>query len=243
MTVLLTRSLEDNFIIAKKLETYGIPTFIEPMFEVKYLKNWDIDESNFNSCGAVIFTSKNAIYAIKNIIHKFINLKCFVVGESTAKLAKDFKFKNIYIANNSAESLLDVILNNYIIEEGKLIYFCGELITLDFEKLLIQHHYNIKKEIVYKIEEKEELSLNLRTKIIANQIKIVLFFSQNTAEIFLRLIKQQDMLSYLDNITVFIISEKLLPLIQQYKWQSIFMFDVIKLNDLIEKIRSCYGAK
>ena len=241
MTVLLTRTIKDSTDLAKQLEAYNINSYIEPMFNMEYL-DCNLDSADLSSSQAVIFTSKNALYAIKNVIQKFAHLKCFVVGNATAKAAKRFKFKDVYIANNSAKSLADLILAKTAIKDGKLLYFCGELVTLDFKEELEKHGYNVQKFCVYKTVALKEFSPELKDKINNNQIKTMLLYSSNTAEIFLDLIKQNDMLSCLSGIDVFVISKKVKPLVDGYKWKSISVFDVDQPEKIIEKIRHCYEA-
>ncbi len=139
MTVLLTRTVKDSTDLAKQIEACGINTYIEPMFNMEYL-DYELAPTDLSLSQAVIFTSKNALYAIKDTVQKFVHLKCFVIGNATAKMAKRLKFKDVYVANNSAKSLADLILKKATVTGGKLLYFCGELITLDFKEEIEKHN-------------------------------------------------------------------------------------------------------
>ncbi len=86
----------------------------------------------------------------------------------------------------------------------------------------------------------KELSPELKNKIINNQIKTMLLYSYNTAEIFLDLIKQNDMLSCLSGIDLLVISKKVKPLVDGYSWRSISVFDIDQPDKIIEKIRHSY---
>ena len=70
MTVLLTRTIKDSDNLAKQLESVGINIYIEPMFNMEYL-DYDLNSVELSSSQAVIFTSKNALNAIRNTIQKF----------------------------------------------------------------------------------------------------------------------------------------------------------------------------
>lgn len=241
MTVLLTRTVKDSENLAKQLESFGISTYIEPMFNVKYL-DYDLNSVELSSSQAVIFTSKNAINAIRNNIQKFIHLKCFVIGNATAKVAKELKFNNIYVANNNAKSLANLILKEVIIKDGKLLYFCGELITLDFKKELEKYGYNVHKFCVYKTVPANDFSKELKGKIINNKIKIILLYSFNTAAIFLDLIKKNNMLKFLSDINLMVISKKVKLLAEVNNWKSILIFDIDQPKKIAKKIRNYYEA-
>ena len=241
MTILLTRTIKDSDNLAKQLESVGINIYIEPMFNMEYL-DYDLNSVELSSSQAVIFTSKNALNAIRNTIQKFAHLKFFVIGNVTAKMAKKLKLNNIYVANNSAKSLVDLILKEITVKEGKLLYFCGELITLDFKKELEKHGYSVQKFCVYKAVPSKDLSKELKYKIINNQIKVMLLYSHNTAEIFLDLIKKNDMLKFLSGINLLVISKKVKLLVEGYIWKSISIFDIDQQEKIIEKIKNYYEA-
>ena len=133
MTVLLMRNFEDSAFFAKKIKLYGIDTFIEPMFKVQYLLEPDLYSYDLALSQAIIFTSKNALNAIKTLSNKLTHLKCFVVGDATAKLAKEYNFQEVYIANNNAESLLELIVNECNKKQG-ILYFCGEKVAFDLQR-------------------------------------------------------------------------------------------------------------
>jgi uroporphyrinogen-III synthase len=239
MTVLLTRTVKDSENLAKQLESFDISTYIEPMFNIEYL-DYDLSSVELSSSQAVIFTSKNAINAIRNNVQKFIHLKCFVIGNATAKLAKKLKFNNIYVANNNAKSLANLILKEIIIKDGKLLYFCGELITLDFKKELEKYGYNVHRFCVYKTVPINDFSKNLKNKIISNKIKIILLYSFNTAAIFLDLIKKNNMLEFLSGINLMVISKKVKLLAEVNNWKSVSIFDIDQPKTITKKIRYYY---
>jgi uroporphyrinogen-III synthase len=239
MTVLLTRTIKDSTELANQIEACGIDVCIESMFSTEYL-DCDFDYSDLSSVQGVIFTSKNALYAIRSNVHNLAHLKCFVIGNATAKMAKKMKFNNIYVANNSAKSLLELVLSNSTCSGGDLLYSCGELITLDFKAELEKLCYNVQKLCVYRTVDLKAFSKELKDKMINNQIRVMLLYSCNTAEIFLSLIEKNHMVDCLSAIDLFVISRKVRQIIKKYKWKSVTIFDVDQQEKIIEKIRRCY---
>jgi hypothetical protein len=70
----------------------------------------------------------------------------------------------------------------------------------------------------------------------------MLLYSHNTAEIFLDLIKKNDMLKFLSGINLLVISKKVKLLVEGYNWKSISIFDIDQQEKIIEKIKNYYEA-
>jgi uroporphyrinogen-III synthase len=154
------------------------------ILEVEELKIEKIN--NDFSDYSIIITSINSIFAIKKLQIP-INNKIFTVGQNSAKILENLDYKNVFFGQNSAQSLLDkIILENLINKSEKILYLCGEKITIDIAKKLQQQNYNIIKKVVYKIQSRE-LSEKIIAKLKNNIINDIAIFSKNGAEIFLNL--------------------------------------------------------
>lgn len=219
MQVLLLRPHQDNMALASSLREMGIETHIEPMIDIKYLTN---KNSDFSDITTAIFTSQNALKAIdcNNITH----LNCYVVGRKTAQLAKQLGFDKIFTADNSANSLLELILKTCNKDQERLVYFSSSTPTLDLVSILGQCQYKIRSHIAYEVIDTTELSSTLQKKIIANKIDIVLLYSYHTAEVFLQLMGKYNLLGYLSQINALVISNKVKQLIEKYQWKTIKEF-------------------
>ena len=235
MTVLLTRSVEDSDDLANKLRSIGIASFGESMFDIEFK---GADYHNISNDDTVIFTSKNALRAID--CSDMLDAECFVVGNATAEAAKQHGFSKIRIANHDANSLLELISSKKKASESKLYYFCGEKVSLDLDQILSTRGYDIKRFCVYKAVPRPDLSEELKTKILAKEIKLVLLYSYHTAEIFLQLIKQNKLQEYLHDMNALLISNKLKSLNDMNIWLGVELFDVDRQQELIEKIKYHY---
>lgn len=214
--ILLTRPYNDNFPLAEQLRDKGHEVLLEPMFEVEY-KTFSVE----TNATAVIFTSKNALKAIGDKVDSLMHCDCYVVGDATARLAKEYGFKDIYVADNSAYSLLDLVLDNADKKFDRLVYYCGEIISLDLTGILSENGYQIEEVQAYKTIAKFDFSAETKKKLVAREIDIVLLYSYHTAEIFFDLIERNNMESFLTGIDLYIISSKLSVLVDKYKWKSV----------------------
>lgn len=176
--ILITRNIEDSRKLSEKFLSYGITSFIEPMFKVTYFTpkfKGDID--------VILITSKNAIKAIKSQMPSLINKKWFIVGKKTAEFAKSLNIQNILIAKGNARSLKKLVLH-YCDINDRIYYPCGKEIAYNLDIELKKQGFHVTKEAVYQVEYVSNLSLELKEKILANQINAVVFFSKKCFENF-----------------------------------------------------------
>ena len=146
MHILLTRPIEDCYEMILKFQNLGHKISHMPLISIEKINHENIDYSDFQG---IIFTSSNAI--------KFLDLKkidkrtkCFCVGNATEKKARSFGFQNVFAAEGNVNNLKEIIIQNFKISEGKLIYVSGEIIVGDLDNKLISEGYNIKRIVNYK---------------------------------------------------------------------------------------------
>lgn len=204
MTVLITRPIEDSKLLAEELKKLGIASFIEPMFHVKHILK-GLDDSDLKLFDGTVFTSRHAVRSLPRLK----DLPCFVVGESTALEVKQNGFSNVLVAKGNVESLLAMIQGYYSGRECRLLYLRGEIITLDIAQFLSKQNTVVEEQIVYKTDEIITLSSELVKKILTGDIKTAVFFSLNTAKIFIKRLKEQSLLGALNQMTCFAGSKKI----------------------------------
>lgn len=176
--ILITRNIEDSKKLSKKFLNYGITSFIEPMFKVTYF-----DPKFKDNADVILVTSKNAIKALKSRIPSLISKKWLIVGNKTAEFAKSFNIHNILIAKGNAKSLEKLVLQHCGTND-RIYYPCGKEIAYNLDIELKKQGFHVTKEIVYQVEYVDNLSLELKEKILANKINAVVFFSKKCLEHF-----------------------------------------------------------
>ena len=232
MHILLTRPLEDSAEMIFKFKSLGHQVSHLPLLIIDKV---NYNDSNFLDSKAIIFTSANAVKFLNTrTIDK--NLQCFCVGNATEKKAKSVGFQNIITAGGNVQNLKELILQNFDQKDGKIIYVCGEIISLDLDQQLLKEGYNIKKIVNYRTIDNENFNENFIKELKLNIPDIVYVYSQNSALSFLKFIKiyQMDRL-WLDT-NLMCIGEKTSSILNEIKWKKIFLFNPGEEEFLLYKI-------
>ena len=232
MHILFTRPFDDCSELMLRFKSLGHLVSHIPVIRIEKINYESLDFSLFK---AIIFTSANAIkFLDTKIIDK--KIKCFCVGSATENIAKMKGFQNIYVAGGNVENLKEIILQNFGISEGKLIYVTGQIISSDLDKILISEGYNLKRVINYKATEQEKFNNDEIEKLKDKMPDIVYIYSQNSAISFLNMIKNYNLQSSWMNTNLMCISEKTATILNEIKWKKIFLFNPGEEEFLLYKI-------
>jgi len=232
MHILFTRPLEDSHEMILKFQSLGHNVSHLPLIEIEGIK---INLVNFSDFKGIIFTSSNAIkyLDIKNINKK---INCFCVGTSTEKKARAVGFQNVFAAEGNIDNLKELILQNFNMSEGKLLYVSGEIISGNLDEQLISKGYNVERVINYKanaiIKYDENFIKNLKSKM----PEVVYIYSQNSAINFLKVIKDYQLETLWMNTNLMCIGEKTSSILNEIKWKKIFLFNPGEEEFLLYKI-------
>ena len=232
MHILFTRPFDDCSELMLRFKSLGHLVSHIPVIRIEKINYESLDFSLFK---AIIFTSANAIkFLDTKIIDK--KIKCFCVGSATENIAKMKGFQNIYVAGGNVENLKEIILQNFGISEGKLIYVTGQIISSDLDKILISEGYNFKRVINYKATEQGKFNNDEIEKLKDKMPDIVYIYSQNSAISFLNMIKNYNLQSSWMNTNLMCISEKTATILNEIKWKKIFLFNPGEEEFLLYKI-------
>ena len=232
MHILLTRPLEDCYEMILKFQSLGHEVSHLPLILIEGLKHESLNYSDFKG---VVFTSSNAIkfLDIKNIDKK---INCFCVGNATEKKARSSGFQNVFAAEGNVDNLKEIILQNFNSSEGKLLYVSGEIISSDLDQQLITKGYNIKRIINYRAKPIEKFEQSFIDRLKLKIPQIVYVYSQNSAISFLNVIKNYQLESLWMNTNLMCIGEKTSAILNEIKWQKIFLFNSGEEEFLLYKI-------
>jgi len=232
MHILLTRPLEDCHEMILKFQSLGHEVSHLPLIAIEGLKHESLDYSDFKG---VVFTSSNAIkfLDIKNIDKK---INCFCVGNATEKKARSSGFQNVFAAEGNVNNLKEIILQNFNSSEGKLLYVSGEIISSDLDQQLITKGYNIIRIINYRAKPIEKFEQSFIDSLKLKMPKIVYVYSQNSAISFLNIIKNYQLESLWMDTNLMCMGEKTSAILNEIKWQKIFLFNSGEEEFLLYKI-------
>ena len=183
MRVLITRPIEEGKNTQALLKQRNIKSECFPFLKVTH------HSFPFNPCNydALIFTSRNAVRAFVARQPKR-EFQVFCVGEQTKELCLDHGFKNVQAAENSTESLQN-LLNQQNFKKPAF-YARGYNITQTL------NHPQIQEAIIYQTEFIEEFDSELDLKNYTH----CLFFSVRTARAFVQYCQRNKLKSYLTQI-------------------------------------------
>ena len=232
MHILLTRPLEDCKEMIIKFKSLGHQVSHIPLLTIDKVDHEQINSLDFKG---IIFTSANSIkfLDLKNIDK---NLLCFCVGSATEKKARSVGFQNIIAAEGNVENLKELVLQNFDQKDGKLIYVCGEIISVDLDQQLIKEGYNIDRVINYRTNHNQKFDEKFIMELKLNMPDMVYIYSQNSAQSFLNFIKINQLESLWMNTNLMCIGEKTSSILNEIKWKKIFLFNPGEEEFLLYKI-------
>jgi len=232
MHILLTRPLEDCHEMILRFQTLGHDVSHLPLISIEGLKYETLNYSEFRG---IIFTSANAI--------KFLNIKdidkkitCFCVGSATEEKARKTGFQNIFAADGNVDNLKELILQNFNLSEGKLLYISGEIVSSNLDQDLIANGYTIERVINYRANQIEKYNEDFIEKLKLKMPEITYVYSQNSAINFLKIIENYQLETLWMNTNLMCVSEKTSSILNKIKWKKIFLFNPGEEEFLLYKI-------
>ncbi len=234
MTVVITRPIEDAVTLSNHLNNLGIDTIVEPLFRIKY-KSIDLNKIiTASDIEGIIFTSKHAVHALNDTAKLPSNIKYFAVGETTALCLSKLGCKNIHTANNNVNNLIKLI-KKHCTNRRKLLYLRGNKVSIDLKK---QMHF-IEEQIAYETVPIHCLSSHLISQLQNYHIKVITFFSKNTAKIFFTLLEYHkiEIAKFFKKVTIVVISNNVKNFIANFGLNRIETFSNQKnLINIISKL-------
>ncbi len=222
MNILITRPLIDAEDLMGKLFSLGHKIIHLPTLRILPVKSEPIDTNQYN---AFIFTSANAIRNIK-VIEQDKSKLCFCVGAITEKIARSKGFVNTISAGGTVNALKNLIINSdFINENSKIAYFCGDNISYDLDVELKNDGIKIKKIINYLSEKITDLNEENKKIIESHPPDIIFVYSARSALSFLEIVKNYSLYPLMTESKVMCISKKVAEIFSSRKWKQVKIFD------------------
>lgn len=215
--ILLTRPLDDALEMEKNLR---VPVVKAPLLEIELIpQKQPLNAANYTS---LIVTSARSL-TIFSQTSSFLQKPVWCVGNKTASMAKQLGFETIYMANNSAEELCQMIMAKTSSQTEKFLHICGESLHYDIVETLQQQGYQAEKCILYKTVPAKHFSEEI-LKIFANhQLIMIPVFSRKTAETLEKILSFHKLDTSLKEIVLVSCAEQIVEPLQKFKWQQIII--------------------
>ncbi len=192
----------------------------EPLLEVNY---FDITLPNLDIYDGIITTSNHAKKALPKDCHK--DLSCYSVGDYAP----------------TASELANKIINDNYGRNLRLLYIRGKDIAFDMSGALSDHH--IDEIISYEAVASYNLSDEVIHAFKVKEINAVTFFSKRTAEIFVKLAREANILDNINDIKALCISDSMVECLYPIFGDNIEVSNHPNAREMAQMINSIKGVK
>lgn len=220
--VLITRPKDDAAAFAKKLKAIGIDSIIAPVISVHQapLAIEQINEALHEPAQAILVTSRNAVAAIaRSDCNR--QLPILAVGDATASKLIMHGFTHVTAAAGTATDLLAEAVSIYSPKRGKLLYICGDVLSLDMVHELHAKGFKAEQITAYHTHPISEFTPEVIKAHEDKEFDAVSFFSVQTATIYQALAKTHGLLKDIGLLEAFCISTPTAEIAKQLKWKKI----------------------
>lgn len=207
--VLITRPIQESRVTARQIEASGFGTFIEPLLSIKHL---NVKIPPLDDYAALIFTSVQAVRALGNQ-----NIPVYTVGDKTARRARQAGYKNVISAGGNADDLIDLLKQENMPKDSKLLYLSG----YDIAKEINVDNLIVTRLPLYQAEQVDAFSAELLSLLHQHKLRYVLFYSVRTALCFNDLVKKHECTPALKSIKALCISDSVVKSLKDLPWKDV----------------------
>ena len=210
-TVLITRPLPAAETTAARVLALGRPTVLAPLLAIRVLAA-DLPEAP----AAIAVTSGHALGGLPARLH---GVPLFAVGAATAARARAAGFALVASADGDAAALAALLRREA--PAGELLLAVGEGQGAALEQALAAVGRKVLRRAVYAAEAAAELPAEARTALAAGTIGAALFFSAETARVFVRLTKAAGLAENLGTVEACAIGRPAAVALETLRWRRI----------------------
>ncbi|MGN7661124.1 MAG: uroporphyrinogen-III synthase [Anaplasma sp.] len=213
--LLMTRPKADSVRSKSTLEKLGFDVFIEPMFEVLYLRTGTLD---FTPYSMVVATSRNGIGAMARCT-KERAMSILTVGNSTMEYALSLGFTDVVSAGGTVNDLLFYLGSQ--VRRARVLYVRGEVVSHDLRAAANNLGFTTDEVVLYRTVPRDCFSVECRDLLSHGKISGVVFYSAGTAKIFIELVKSCGGL--LQNVRAYSISKNIHRILRSCPWREVLI--------------------
>ena len=221
-TVLLTRPKQQSEALAEILIQRGFSTIVAPMVDIEIAMPVLPD---MNQVQSILFTSRQAPDSFAKTClengYDLAKMRVLAVGSTTAEAARVAGFGTIKIAAGSAEALVKQAQLLFDKKNGPLLYVRGSEVSSDIAGILAKDGLIVENFIVYKAQSATSLPKEVIDAMFVGEIAAVMFYSARTAEILIKLIKENRLASACPQIIAICMSDNIADAARGVQWKSV----------------------
>lgn len=237
---LITRPREDSATLAEAVKRRGIEPVSAPMMAVTYLSA-DIEDA-FDSCQAVLFTSRNGVRALCRLTPRR-DRKAYAVGDGTADLARENGFASVRSAGGDSRDLARLVVDTLKPEDGPLLHAAGATVAGDLSGALEEAGFRTIRRSMYNAEPVGELPPGVLAALGNGELDCVLLFSPRTARIFLGLVAAAEIGSSLNGLVAYCLSDAVAKELDSDAWREIRVAAAPTSEAMVKMLESDFPAR
>jgi uroporphyrinogen-III synthase len=213
--VLITRPRADAAVLAEELEARGHQVMVEPLLTIAPLAEVI---PPLDGVQAILLTSANAVPALRGTN---LRLPVFVVGEATARAARESGCGDVHAAAGDAASLARLIVARCRPNEGSLLHLCGAEVRPGLAEPLEAAGFTLRRQVVYRAVAARSLSRQAIAAIRQEAIDAVLLFSPRTASVLVGLLAGHGLSGCLRQTEAICLSAAVAESCRQVEWKAV----------------------
>ena len=221
MKLLLTRPREQAEALAIKLRARDIDVWIEPMLSIIPHTNVKLETDDYQ---ALLVTSSNGADSLAEATTRR-DLKLYAVGDVTAATLSHHDFADVWSADGNADDLAAMVEKDVDPSEGSLLHVGGVNLAGDLISRLRSKGYKTDHIALYHTVAASALTREVRSAMANREIDGVLFFSPETARIFVALVVGTLCEKALVDMPAFCLSEAAATAANRISWGHLVVSD------------------
>jgi uroporphyrinogen-III synthase len=213
--VLITRPQPFAEQTAREVQALGYRPVVAPLF---FIQQRDFALPEAENLQAILITSGHALAALPAA---YRGVPLLAVGNATAARARLQGHRHVESADGDAESLAALAARRCDPNGLPLLLATGEGYGEALEKALSAKGFPVIRVAVYAVRPVPSLPEPARDALAKNTLKAALFFSPDTARIFVRLMHLADSKAMLTQVEALAISTKVAEVLALLPWQRV----------------------
>ncbi len=183
MHFLVTRPQKDADSLASSLLARGHTVTVDPLLSIVFHPETPLTRTGVQ---ALLITSANGLRAMtaRADFAEWLRLPLVAVGPTTALLAREAGFSNVYEAEGDVVSLIRLVKQELAPDGGPLLHVAGTVVAGDLKSALASEGFWVERAVLYEAKAAEALSRESVTGLRSGGINGVLLYSKRSAEIF-----------------------------------------------------------
>ncbi len=222
MYIVITRPEKQAEALAGELQERGIGhSIVAPMLKIVPCNGEEkpLAQALSRKPQAIIITSSNGAEALAALTTRR-DIPIIAVGEASCDVARHYGFMAVS-GGGDVRRLQTYIQQHYSPLNGPLLYASGDVVSVDLTRHLQHQAYHAEHIVLYHTHAIPQLPPALQQVLIARAPMIALFYSERTAHIFIRLVRQKKLETNVTQASAFALSSTIASALKELPWSDI----------------------